>query len=136
MGNIIMGFLSLFSHLSPAHITMVTLFSRAKTIGTDSFGNKYFEASPRKGYKYTRRWVKYSGAPDASAVPAEWHGWLHHQTDTVPDKTTQSFRRKWQKPHKPNMTGTDQSYRPKGHTLAGGKRDKATGDYEAWTPND
>ncbi len=129
-----MGFFSLFSHLSPVHIHMVTLFSRAKCIGEDQSGNKYFQAPARKGYNHTRRWVMYKEAPDASAVPPEWHGWLHHQTDIFPDKATPSFRRKWQKPHKANMTGTDQSYRPKGHELAGGKRDKATGDYEAWTP--
>ncbi len=32
------------------------------------------------------------------------------------------------------MTGTSQAYRPQGHILSGGKRDKATGDYEAWSP--
>ena len=91
---------------------------------------------PRKGYNHPRRWVKYKDTPEASAVPAEWHGWLHHQTDIFPEKGEKSFRRKWQKPHKANMTGTHQSYRPKGHVLAGGQRDKATGDYEAWDPNE
>lgn len=130
-----MGFFSLFSHLSPVHIHVVKLFSRAKHVGTDVLGNKYFEASPRKGYTRARRWVMYKQTPEASNVPPEWHGWLHHQTDAVPSKDNASFRRKWQKPHKANMTGTDQSYRPKGHAMAGGKRDKATGDYEAWTPD-
>ncbi len=130
-----MGFFTLFSHLSPVHINMVTIFSRAKNIGVDDFGNRYYEAKARKGYNHTRRWVKYKEAPEASAVPPEWHGWLHHQTDVVPSEGVQSYRRKWQKPHKPNMTGTDQSYRPKGHELSGGKRDKVTGDYEAWVPN-
>ena len=32
------------------------------------------------------------------------------------------------------LTGTDQAYRPPGHTLKGGRRAKATGDYEPWTP--
>jgi len=32
------------------------------------------------------------------------------------------------------MTGTVSGYRPPGHALMGGKRRKATGDYEAWTP--
>ena len=128
-----MGIFSLFSALSPAHIWFVTLTSGAKKVGSDSFGNKYYEASPRKGYKRTRRWVMYNGAPDASAVPPEWHGWLHFQNDEVPS-IDKSFRREWQKPYIPNMTGTDLAYRPPGHLLEGGKRDKATGDYKAWTP--
>ena len=33
-----------------------------------------------------------------------------------------------------NMTGTNQAYRPPGHVLESGQRDKAYGDYKAWTP--
>ncbi|MGB1077693.1 MAG: NADH:ubiquinone oxidoreductase subunit NDUFA12 [Bdellovibrionales bacterium] len=131
-----MGFFSLFSHLSPVHINMVTLFTRAKCVGQDPYGNKYYQAPARNGYNHPRRWVRYKNTPEASSVPAEWHGWLHHQTDDFPSQDEKSFRRKWQKPHKSNMTGTTESYRPKGHVLAGGKRDKATGDYEAWNPNE
>ncbi|PZP56584.1 MAG: NADH:ubiquinone oxidoreductase subunit NDUFA12 [Micavibrio aeruginosavorus] len=128
-----MGILSLFSAQSPAHIWFVTLFSGAKRIGQDSLGNTYYEASPRKGYKRNRRWVIYKGEVEASRVPPEWHGWLHYQTDEAPS-ADQSFRRNWQKPYIPNETGTDNAYRPPGHILEGGKRDKATGDYKAWTP--
>ncbi len=127
---------SLLGALSPAHITFVTLTSGAKNVGTDSLGNKYYTAKPRKGYKRDRRWVIYQGAPEASSVPPEWHGWLHHQTDALPEVGDESFRRSWQKPHTPNMTGTNLAYRPPGHILKGGQRDKATGDYEAWTPSE
>jgi NADH:ubiquinone oxidoreductase subunit len=120
--------------LSPAHIHFVTLFSGAKRVGQDEFGNTYFCAKARKGYNRERRWVLYNGAPEASAIPPEWHGWMHHQTDDVPASTAPSFRRVWQKPHKPNMTGTNAAYRPPGHVLMGGQREKATGDYEAWKP--
>ena len=34
----------------------------------------------------------------------------------------------------PNLTGTPAAYRPSGHTLEGGMRQPATGDYESWTP--
>lgn len=129
-----MGLLSVLGALSPVHIWWVTLTSGAKKIGTDATGNTYFEAAARKGYKHTRRWVMYEGAPEASKVPAEWHGWLHHQTDAVPDNNTASFRRSWQKPHRANQTGTPGAYHPPGHVLEGNKRDKATGDYEAWQP--
>ena len=43
-------------------------------------------------------------------------------------------RRPWSKPPMPNLTGTAASYRPPGHDYEGGVRDRATGDYEAWTP--
>jgi NADH:ubiquinone oxidoreductase subunit len=131
-----MGILSLLGAMSPVHIEWVTIFSGAKRVGRDSQGNRYFRAKTRKGYNHDRRWVIYKGVPEASKVPPEWHGWLHHQTDIVPASDQASPRRAWQKPHVQNLTGTAQAYRPPGHILAGGQRDKATGDYEAWTPND
>ena len=121
--------------LSPAHIYLVTLMTGAKRVGVDAQGNSYFRASPRKGYKRERRWVLYKGAPEASKVPPEWHGWLHYQQDDIPASDTPSFRRVWQKPHMQNLTGTNLAYRPPGHVLSGGKREKATGDYEAWSPD-
>ena len=128
-----MGLLNFLGVLSPAHISLFTWLKGGDKVGTDIYGNVYYRAKPRQGYKYERRWVMYNGAPEASKVPPEWHGWLHHQTDTVPAETD-SYRREWQKPHTPNLTGTDQAYRPPGHLLKEGKRDKATGDYQAWTP--
>lgn len=130
-----MGLFSAFSNLSPVHINFKTFFSSAKKIGTDSFGNRYYEGKPIKGYSRPRRWVIYKGKPEATAIPPEWHGWIHHQTNVIPEEGEKSFRRKWQKPYTPNMTGTEKAYRPKGHILEGGKRAKATGDYEAWDPN-
>ena len=124
--------------LSPVHIAYYNiknkLFHGAKFVGEDEHGNRYYTAKPREGYKRPRRWVNYKGYPEASKVPPEWHGWLHYQTDIVPSEVDSSLRRPWQKPHKQNMTGTDQAYRPPGHILEGGKREKATGDYEAWVP--
>jgi NADH:ubiquinone oxidoreductase subunit len=130
-----MGFFRLLGVLSPAHISLFTWTHRGEIVGKDSFGNKYYRGKARPGYKRERRWVMYKDAPEASMVPPEWHGWLHYQTDTVPSDD-KSFRRPWQKPHQPNMTGTNQAYRPPGHVLSGAKRDKATGDYEAWSPPD
>ena len=129
-----MGLLRFLSAMSPAHISWVTLIHGGKPVGIDQLGNKYYRAKPRPGYKLERRWVVYQGVPEASNVPPEWHGWLHHQSDIVPGSTELSYRRPWQKPYTPNLTGTDKAYRPPGHILAGGKRDRATGDYESWTP--
>lgn len=128
------GLAQLLGVISPVHISFVTALSGAKKVGTDPYGNKYFTAKPRPGYKRPRRWVIYKGTPEATKVPPEWHGWLHHQTDAVPEDSGKSFRRPWQKPHIPNRTGTNLAYRPPGHILEGGKREKATGDYEPWTP--
>ena len=129
-----MGLFRLLGTLSPIHIHWFTWFRRGKLIGQDHEGNKYYEADPRKGYKRPRRWVIYNGEDEATRVPPEWHGWLHFQTDTPPDEKQSPFRKKWQKPHKPNLTGTSGKYLPSGHVLKQGKRTKSHGDYEAWTP--
>jgi len=129
-----MGLKQLLGVLSPVHINLVTLLGGGKPVGTDGQGNKYYRAAPRKGYRHERRWVIYNGEAEASRVPPEWHGWLHHQTDMIPVSGEKSFRRPWQKPHQRNMTGTNQAYRPPGHVLSGGQREKASGDYKPWTP--
>ena len=123
----------MFGVLSPVSFQLL-LWRKGEYVGTDYFGNKYYRGKARKGYKRERRFVSYSGDIEASSIPPEWHGWMHHQTDVVPQADAPSFRRSWQKPHTPNATSTPDAYRPKGHVLSGGKRDKATGDYEAWTP--
>ena len=104
---------------------------KGRRIGTDAAGNVYdLERRPRPGHR-TRRWVDFAGPVEASAVPPEWHAWLHYTTDEpLPETAT----RPWQKPHEPNHTGTAASYRPPGHDYEGGRRAHATGDYEAWRP--
>ena len=107
-------------------------------VGTDSLGNRYFTGKPRGGSKQQRRFVIYAHMEggrgyDASQVPPEWHGWLHHQTNSVP-AAQNSLRHVWQQAPQANMTGTVNAYFPPGHTLGGGQRDKATGDYTAWQP--
>lgn len=130
-----MSILDWIGVLSPAHIHCFNLFTAKELAGTDGYGNKYYRGKPRKGYYRERRWVMYKDSPEASLVPPEWHGWLHHQTDIIPAEDEEAYRREWQKPHTPNMTGTNQAYRPPGHILSGGQRDSATGDYEPWSPN-
>ena len=66
-------------------------------------------------------------------VPTGWYGWLHHTTDVAPvDEDYKPMD--WQKPHRPNMTGTPEAWRPQGSTLRANARPAATGDYEAWSP--
>ncbi len=111
---------------------LYTLF-KGKQVGIDSLGNRYFvERSPVEGRRL-KRWVIYKNNIDGSEVPAAWHGWLHGRIDVIPDKKSEKIY-KWQIDHQPNQTGSTNAYRPPGHVLNGGKRKKATGDYEAWRP--
>ena len=125
---------SILGALSTVQIALHTLF-HGRRVGQDQIGNIYYTGKARKGQKRERRWVVYKNHIDASEVPAEWHGWLHHQTDILPSSSELvRLRKPWQKPHRANKTGTAEAYYPKGHVLSGAKRAKATGDYEAWTP--
>lgn len=98
-------------------------------VGEDSFGNVYYR---HKDSAQDRRWVTFAKDVEASAVPPEWHAWLHRYVNEPPgpDAPKPAFV----KPHQPNLTGGPEAYRPPGHDYAGGQRAKATGDYEAWRP--
>ncbi len=104
-----------------------------KQVGTDHVGNLYYEGGTDTNGR-PRRWVIYSAANDTSGVPPEWFSWLHHQIDDVPDVSLPPAR-KWEKPALVNQSGTALAYRPPGAMEAGGKRVRATGDYEAWSPD-
>jgi NADH:ubiquinone oxidoreductase subunit len=120
--------------------TLLFTWLRGEQVGTDGSGNKYYrEKGGRKVVKgggmesRERRWVIYDGIVEASKVPPEWHGWLHHMTDELPPSDLK--KRPWQKEHLPNLTGTTLAYHPPGSVVRGGHRAAATGDYEPWTPN-
>lgn len=102
-------------------------------VGEDSLGNLYYQGG-KDVHGRPRRWVIYNGPNDASRVPPEWFGWLHHQVDGLPDATLPPVR-EWEQPAMPNLTGTGLAYRPPGALEQGGQRARATGDYEAWTPD-
>ena len=99
-------------------------------VGEDEFGNRYYRAVVAPLGE--RRWVIYAGVAEASRIPTGWHGWMHHTVD-VPPSQEQYVAREWQRPHRPNMTGTAEAYRPPGSILTDG-RSRAKGDYEAWSP--
>ena len=114
---------------------LLRLWAKGTYVGEDQFGNRYYKARARKNYTHERRWVVYgTDHVEASEVPPEFHGWLHHQTDTFPSNNN-GYRKAWQKKYQPNLTGTTLAYRPDGHALQQGQREKATGDYEAWIPD-
>lgn len=109
-------------------------------IGTDKYGNKYYEN--RVDYAYGQhRWVEYAGDKsfyqvDPSHVPAEWHGWLHGVTEEPPTARTTGSTWRTEPPqvsfgssnpyqrnlggvinaHTPNLS----SYRPRGYGLSNG----------------
>ncbi|MGB3753372.1 MAG: NADH:ubiquinone oxidoreductase subunit NDUFA12 [Parerythrobacter sp.] len=122
--------------------TMLWSWRKGEQVGTDAQGNTYFRSkNTRKNVategSYTgreRRWVIYKGSNDASQVPAEWHGWLHGAGEDVPESFLPAPKI-WEVDYSPNATGTAQAYRPAGALERGGKRARAVGDYEAWSPD-
>ncbi|MDB5723872.1 MAG: NADH:ubiquinone oxidoreductase 17 [Novosphingobium sp.] len=122
--------------------TIGTLLNSGLTgehVGTDAQGNRYFRAKKRQapGGPFAgqeRRWVLYNGANDASRVPPEWHGWIHGTFDGVPESYLPPARI-FEVDYTPNATGTPAAYRPQGALERGGHRARATGDYEAWSPD-
>jgi NADH:ubiquinone oxidoreductase subunit len=102
---------------------------KGRRVGEDGDGNVYYES--RDG---DRRWVIYNGSNDSSRVPPEWHGWLHHTQQDLPDQALPAPR-PWQAAPTPNLTGTAKAYVPAGALERGGVRAPATGDYHAWTPD-
>jgi NADH:ubiquinone oxidoreductase subunit len=115
--------------------TRLTIWRQGRLVGRDELGNAYYEQKKGVGpLGRPRRWVTYTDLAEASKVPADWHGWLHYTVDEPP--TARSYQpRPWQRPHRMNMTGTAEAYRPPGSILARGVRPKGTGDYKPWRPD-
>ena len=95
-------------------------------VGDDDQGNIYYETRDGK-----RRWVIFNGEAEASRVPPEWHGWLHHSWDEPPTKAPLK-KKAWEKPHQENLTGTPSAYAPAGSIRKAQPVIRA--DYEAWQP--
>ena len=131
-----MGILSkIFTWWDGASIGTSLWSSRnGEQVGTDAQGNTYFKSKKVAEGQRERRWVIYNGSNDASRVPAEWHGWLHGSYDQLPESHLAPSRI-WEVDYTPNATGTHDAYRPAGALERGGVRARATGDYEAWTPD-
>lgn len=95
-------------------------------IGTDEFGNKYFE----NPYYFVprNRWVEFNPERglgyNASQIPPEWHRWMTHMTE-YPPTVEKPVKYDWMLPYKENMTGTSDAYMP--HNTVGDK-------IKAWNP--
>ncbi len=105
--------------------TRLFTWLKGAKVGEDQFGNSYFES------KNGRRWVVYAGYSEASRVPTEWHGWLHHTYDNRPGQDALE-RQDWELEHQENMTGTEHAYAPAGSQYSDGQ---TQGTYTAWNPN-
>ena len=106
--------------------TQLYTWRRGQKVGEDAEGNTYFQTRDAK-----RRWVIYNGEAEASRVPPDWHGWLHHTYDAPPTKAPLKHKA-WEQPHQENLTGTPVSYAPPGSIRRG--EPAAKRDYDAWTP--
>ena len=117
---------------------MATLSTRLHTllhgraVGSDMYGNRYYEARRAKSGATKRRWVMYHGKVEPSKIPAEWHGWLHYTHDAP---LSEKARYSWQAPHRPNLTATRHRHLPSGHAEASGKRAANPADYQPWQPS-
>ncbi|MES2984002.1 MAG: NADH:ubiquinone oxidoreductase subunit NDUFA12 [Pseudomonadota bacterium] len=111
--------------------TKLSSWLHGRFVGRDAFGNRYFETRRVAKGARCKRWVIYQGVPEASKVPAQWHGWLHYTLDAPLSETKQY---NWQKNHVPNLTGTTGRYLPPGHISKAGTRAAAAADYEPWSP--
>lgn len=114
--------------------TRVTVWNQGRFVGEDGLGNRYYEQKKGVGpHGLPRRFVIYKTLSEASLIPPEWHGWIHHTVETPP--TEENYKaRPWQKEHRANMTGTKGAYRPQGSILTAEERPHATGDYKPWRP--
>lgn len=79
-------------------------------VGTDQFGNNYYQTKLKDNFNRCKRYVIYQGQEDGSKIPPIWHAWLHHINDEAITDTSQQYD--WQLPHTPNMTGTNLAYKP------------------------
>tara|TARA_R110002051_G_scaffold97308_10_gene167487 strand:- start:1742 stop:2191 length:450 start_codon:yes stop_codon:yes gene_type:complete len=114
--------------------TRFTVAKRGLLVGTDDYGNRYYQSRDKVSYDgRQRRWVIYDGYAEATKVSPDWHGWLHYTFDEPP--TIEPLpRQSWERDHLPNLTGTPMAWLPQGSMAAEGQRPAATGDYEAWKP--
>ncbi len=103
-------------------------------VGVDDIGNKYYCNSKDFKDLKAKRWVIFKGEIEASNIPPHWHAWLHKSIDLAPINYNHKF--KWQKKHKPNMTGTNKAYFPSSHPLSKNyDPEKKQDEYNSWNPN-
>ncbi|ROW15867.1 hypothetical protein VPNG_02578 [Cytospora leucostoma] len=97
-------------------------------IGTDKYGNKYYENWTDE-LPLRTRWVDYKNSDyDPAQSEPLWHAWLAYAVDKPPtEDPLAKIPRSWAKPyHIPNLTATRAAYKPYSTTKA---------KIESWEPN-
>lgn len=98
-------------------VCFLSLFSQH--VGTDIYGNRYYETIFKNYWGNNKRYCIYNGTIEPSKIPPEWYGWMHYQATL--SKTTEvaklSNRYFWQKLHMPTLTGTMYRFLPIRHNL-------------------
>ena len=85
--------------------TRIKTIMYGRFIGSDEYGNKYYQS------KMGKRWVIYANEIDASKIPIEWYSWIHFMPNKI-ENIHKLEKHDWQKPHQSNLTGTDSAYYP------------------------
>ena len=104
--------------------TQLYTWRKGVKVGEDDQGNIFYRSRDGK-----KRWVIYNGETEASRISADWHGWLHHTYNDLPEDLP---KKAWEKPHRENLTGSMLAYAPAGSIRASEPKERR--DYEAWTP--
>lgn len=82
-------------------------------IGTDQFGNKYYE----NPYYFVprNRWVEFNEKTgldyESSQIPPEWHRWMTNMTE-YPPTVQKPVNYPWMQEHLATQTGTTNAYMP------------------------
>lgn len=84
-------------------------------VGTDDFGNKFYETDSPSEIHLRTRWVEYANGwtVDMSKVEPGWHYWLGYGTNTPPNALPEELKAQRAYPvlkHKENFTGTSGAY--------------------------
>ena len=114
--------------------TRLFTWRKGRLVGEDEFGNRYYVQARGVGpLGVPARWVIYPKLSEASQVPPDWHGWMHYMFEAPPTEAPLP-RQSWERPHRPNMTGTIFAYHPPGSIARDGEPSGEPA-YEAWKPN-
>jgi NADH:ubiquinone oxidoreductase subunit len=106
---------------------------RGVLMGEDGEGNRYYEEKSAGPLGIKRRWVVYNGLAESSRVPPDWHGWLHYTVEKPPTESPLVVK-PWEKPHRPNLSGTVAAYHPPGSLYPSNRAPPRTEPYEPWRP--
>ncbi|KAB2568873.1 NADH:ubiquinone oxidoreductase 17.2kDa subunit [Lasiodiplodia theobromae] len=97
-------------------------------IGTDRYGNKYYENLAEE-LPLRTRWVDYKDHEfDPSQIEPGWHAWMSYMVDKPPteDKIMQRQLRAWEpKEHRPTLTWSRSGFKTYSTTKA---------KYQPWVP--